>query len=38
MRDNQVAQLQVELTRCAEERERERAELELVVLELQKQL
>ena len=38
VRDNQLARLQLELTSAGEERERERAQLEVVILELQQQL
>ena len=38
MRDNQLSRLQLELTSMGEEGERQRAELEGVILELQQQL
>ena len=38
VRDKQLARLQLELTSVGEEREKERAELEVVIIELQQQL
>ena len=38
VRDNHLSRLQSELASLGEERERERAELEVVVLELQQEL
>lgn len=38
VRDKQLARLQMELTTAGEEREKERAELEVVIIELQQQL
>ena len=38
VRDNQLSRLQSELTSLGTERDKERAELEVVVLELQQQL
>ena len=38
VRDNQLSRIQLELTSLSEEREKERAELEVVILELQQQL
>ena len=38
VRDKQLARLQLELTTAGEEREKERAELEVVIIELQQQL
>ena len=38
VRDKQLSRIQLELTSLGEEREKERAELEVVILELQQQL
>lgn len=38
VRDKQLARLQLELTTAGEEREKERTELEVVIIELQQQL
>lgn len=38
MRDNQLSRLQLELTSLGEEREKEKTELEVIILELQQQL
>lgn len=38
MRDNQLSRLQLELTSLAEEGDKQRAELEEIILELQQQL
>lgn len=38
VRDKQLTRLQLELTAAGEEREKERGELEVVIIELQQQL